>query len=191
MFPSGVIAVVVVCLLAPGAQSAWAAGPERVEIEDLVSAAPVPKGFTVTRKDVNEGGKVVGTLLILTKEGSPTRGLVQIERREISAPPARVATLKAYINAAAATWQKQGYAVKARTLPKFETIDFAKPVAIDLDATKDGAKPVVTHMEVFFDRFAYQAMCASAGEDADVKAMTDWCKSVRSPTGGAATRPAR
>src|SRR3954470_5512858 len=144
MFPSGVIALVVavvVCLFAPRAESAGPAGaataaPERVEIEGLVSAAPVPKGFTVTRKDVDEGGKVVGTILILAKEGSPTRGLVQIERREISAPPARVATLKAYINAAAATWQKQGYAVKARTLPKFESIDFVKPVAIDLDATK-------------------------------------------------------
>src|SRR5687768_7321271 len=111
------------CLLATGAGPATA-GSDRLTIEGLVSAAPVPTGFVVTRQDAKDGEKVVGHYLILTKDDSPTRALVQIERREIKERAGRVATLKAYINAAAATWQKQGYTLKPRTLPNFETIDF-------------------------------------------------------------------
>ena len=179
--------VIIVCLLATGVQPAGAA-PERVEIEGLISAAPVPAGFTVMRRDVTQRG-VTANYLVLAKDGSPTRGLVQIERREFSTRPARIDTLKAYLEAAFGSWRKKGYAVKARTLPAFETIDFAKPVLIDLDLTKEGEKPIAIHMEVFFDRFAYQTASLST-DDGELKVMIDWCKSVRPATAGAATRPA-
>ena len=170
----------VLCLVAAGAGPAPAES-HRVTLEGLVSAAPVPAGFEVARQDVKNGDEVAGHYLVLTKEGSPTRGLVQIERREIAERPARVATLKAYVNAAAATWQKQGYALRVKSVPKFETIDFAKPVPVELDATKAGESPVLIHMEVFFDKFAYQVMCVST-EPAEAKTMIEWCGSVRPVT---------
>ena len=179
----------VLCVLALGAGPGPGASG-RVTVEGLVSAAPVPAGFDVTRKDVKNGEQLVGHYLILAKEGSPTRGVVQIERREIAERRARVATLKAYANAAAATWQKQGYSLKARGVPNFETVDFAKPVSIELDATKEGESPVAIHMEVFFDQFAYQVMCVST-DAAEAKPVIEWCKSVRPLTEGPAAGPAK
>jgi hypothetical protein len=154
------------------------AASDRADIEGLVSAAPVPEGYTVRRQDAKDGNKVIGHYLLLTKEGSPTKAVIQIERREITARPARVATVKAYVNGAASTWKAQGWTAKLRSLPKFETIDFNKPVAIDLDLTKADESPMAAHMEIFFDHFTYQVLSVSS-EDASLKEMIRWSQTVR------------
>lgn len=151
---------------------------ERITIDGLVSAAPVPEGFSVRKQDLKNGEEVVGHLLIVLKEGVRTAGIVQIERRTVATRAARVATLKAYVNAAADTWKQRGYAVKVKALPDFEKVDMTKPVIVELDATKEGQAAAVVFMKVFFDQFAFAVTCSST-DPAYEKAMIAWCHTVR------------
>lgn len=181
--------LMVACFLVVGSLAAQAA-PQRVEIEGLVTAAPVPEGYALARRDLQEGGETKAHMLLVGRDGSPTRASVLIERREVKTRPAQIATLKAYVNAAAATWQQQGWTVKSRTVLTLERVDFAQPVVVELVATKEGQPPMMIHLKVMFEQFPCSVMTLSSDEG-QLKQMLEWSQTVRPIPGAPATRPAK
>lgn len=169
--------------------SAFAA--ERITLAGLVTADPVPAEYEVRQQDIKDGQRVALNLLVVMKEGSTTAAVVQIDRRTIAEKPARLAALKAYVNSNADSWAQRGYGVKVKSLPDLETIDFSKPVDIELEATKEGEATRTLHIRIIFDKFAYMIMCIS-NEPAQGKTMLAWARSVQPAKEAAATtQPAK
>jgi hypothetical protein len=183
------IALITLCLVTVCLRPVKAAS-ERVTIDGLISADPFPAGFSVTQRDVKQGDRVVANNLLFTKTDSPTRAMILIERREIADRAARAAKIKAYLTAAAAPWLKQGWVVQVRSLPNLDTVDFSQPIVIDLDATKDGHKPIAIDLQIIFEKFAYE-MESLSSDAAELKTMIAWCASVRPLEQPPATQPAK
>jgi hypothetical protein len=67
-----------------------AAPPDRITIEGLITADPLPAGFVVTRKDVKQAGEIRATNLAVAKTDSSTRAVgVRSQNGRLRSPRSR------------------------------------------------------------------------------------------------------
>lgn len=163
---------------------------ERITIDGLVPAAPLPEGFSVRKQDIKNGEVIGGHLLIVTKEGVRTAGIVQIEKRDFTKRAARVAAFKGYFNSTIESWRQRGFTVTGKAVPDMDNLDFSKPVIVVMNAAKEGESSVAIYMKVFFTQYAYAVMCTS-GDPASGKTMITWCGTVEPISQGTASQPAQ
>ncbi|MGH7135276.1 MAG: hypothetical protein ACREHD_06010 [Pirellulales bacterium] len=52
---------------------------ERVTLENLVTAKPLPEGYASSASEMKEGDKLEGNMIIIQKEGSTSKVVITIE----------------------------------------------------------------------------------------------------------------
>jgi len=155
------------------------AEPKRITIEDLVTAAPLPEDYAISRKDIKDGDKLLGHKLFLTNGDAVSKAIVTVETKKITKREEKVAATKGYINGLARTFQDAGLKLVDKTIPEIDKNEFSKRVTVDLVYEKpdDGSK-LYLQIQVFFTDLGYNvAVISDTKEDHDV--LTKWASSVK------------
>jgi hypothetical protein len=155
------------------------AEPKRITIEDLVTAAPLPANYAISRKDIKDGEKLHGHKLFLTNGDQVSKAIVTVETRKITKREEKVAATKGYVNGLARTFQDAGLKLVEKKIPEIDKNDFSKPLTVDLvyEKTDDGSKLYLQILVFFTDRGYNVAVISDSKEDHDV--LTKWARSVK------------
>lgn len=153
--------------------------PKRIVIEDLVTTAPLPAEYVITRKDITDGDKLLGHKLFLTKGEQVSKAIVTVETRKITKREEKVAARKGYVNGLAQTFREAGLKLVEKQIPEIDKNDFAKRLTVDLVYEKpdDGSK-LYLQIQVFFTDLGYSVAVISDNK-ADHDVLTKWASSVQ------------
>ncbi|HXT57889.1 MAG TPA: hypothetical protein VN699_04610, partial [Pirellulales bacterium] len=97
--------------------------PERVTIEELVTAEPVPEGYDLTASELKNGDELLGHQILVTKEGAVSKASVTIETRDLLDKPHKIAALKGYVNGTTKTLANAGLKLVKKHIPDIEKVN--------------------------------------------------------------------
>ncbi len=155
------------------------AEPKRITIEDLVTSAPLPPDYAISRKDIKDGDKMLGHKLFLTNGEAVSKAIVTVETRKISKREEKAAATKAYVNVLAKTVQEAGFKLVDKKIPEIDKNDFSKPLNVDLIYEKpdDGSKLYVQIRVFFTDQGYHVAVISDSKGEHDI--LTKWASSEK------------
>ena len=176
------VAVVVLCVIsAAGAaeksKSKKTRDEKRITIDELVTAAPLPKDYEITRQEVEIKGKLLGHKLLLTKEDAVSKAIVTVENRKVSTRDEKVAATKAYVNGASRLFSEAGLKLAKKEIPDLDQADFDEPIVVSLVYEKPDGEQLLVQVRTFFTDTGHSVLVVADDED-EYKMLTKWAKSV-------------
>lgn len=151
---------------------------DRVELEGLVTASPVPAGYQVSRKDFSQGASVYANKVFVMQEGTAAKVVITIERRQLTANGDKVAAFKGYVNGTVESLTKTGLKVAKQKVPDLAKADLSQRQTVDLTlAGADGAETYV-QIQIFFAGFGYNVITLATSKR-DYELLTRWANSVQ------------
>jgi hypothetical protein len=174
--------VLLLCVTAPSGALSQTLGSkfsaDRLSEVSLSMPEP-PIGYVVTKQAIESNGNVQGFIVAVVKEGSQANVVVTVEAGFDRSPrAARVAALKAYVNATAVSFHKAGFELVTKDLPDVEKLDYDKPIQIDLEFANADKKRVLTRQFIFFTKKGYLVQIAAPNEK-DLEALSEWARHIR------------
>jgi hypothetical protein len=152
--------------------------PKRITIENLITAAPLPEDYWISRENFLDGDRVVGHKLLLTKERVVSKVIVQIQKRKLTTREEKAAAAKEYVIAITESFHEAGLKVVEKKLPDLGKSDFRKRMFMDLiyERPGDGSRLYV-QMQVYFTDLAHTVLVISDSRE-DHAMLTRWARSV-------------
>lgn len=150
---------------------------KRVDIEGLVTAAPLPKDYEIKRQDIENAGKVLGYKLLLTNDDTVSKAIVSIENRKVSSREEKVAATKGYINGPARTFAEAGLKLVDKKIPDLDKADFDEPVVVDLVYEKEDGDQLLVQIRAFFTDVGHSVLVVADSKD-NYNLLARWAKSV-------------
>lgn len=150
---------------------------KRIDIEGLVTAAPLPKDYEIKRQDIENEGKVLGYKLLLTNDDALSKAIVSIENRKVSLRGEKVAATKAYINGPARTFAEAGLKLVDKKVPDLDKADFDEPIVVDLVYEKEDGDRLLVQIRTFFTDVGHNVLVVADSQD-NYDLLTKWAKSV-------------
>jgi hypothetical protein len=151
---------------------------QRVELEGLLTAEPVPAGYQVSRQDVKNGDEVALHQVLIAKPEATSRVAVTVEPRKMPTRLHKSAALKAYINATASSLVKAGLTLSGKNIPDIEKADLSTRQVAELTFTRPDKADVYVQIQVFFTDIGYNAVILST-DKADYDALCKWATSIQ------------
>jgi hypothetical protein len=150
----------------------------RITIENLITAAPLPADYEVSREDFLDGNKVVGHKLLLARDRAVSKIIVQIESRKLTTRDEKAAAAKDYVLGVMQSFHQAGLTTVEKKLPDIAKNDFKKRALADFiyKHPEDGRRLYV-QMQIFFTDRGYTVLVVSDNED-DHASLTRWARSV-------------
>ena len=154
--------------------------PRRMTIENLITAAPLPSDYSVSRENFLHGDKVVGHKLLVTKDGSVSKVIVQIENRRLATRDEKAAAAKDYVLGVMQSLHQAGLKAVEKNLPRIEKSEFkTRQVADFIYERRDDGSRLFVQMQFFFTDRGYTVLVVSDNEQ-DHTLLTRWARSVLS-----------
>jgi putative ribosome biogenesis GTPase RsgA len=151
---------------------------KRIPIEGLVTAAPLPEYYAIGRQDILDGDEVVGHKLLLSRNQTVSKVIVQIETRKLKTREEKVAAMKSYLIGVTQSFHDAGLKVVEKKLPDIDKSDFKKRILIDSVYENPAARnALLVQMQVFFTDQGYTVLIISDNE-VDHALLTKWARSV-------------
>jgi hypothetical protein len=150
----------------------------RITIEHLITAAPLPADYQVSREVFLNGEKIVGDKLMLTRDEAVSKVIVQIENRKLATRDERAAAAKDYVLGVMQSFHQAGLRAVEKKLPELEKNEFKKQTLADFIYKRpaDGGRLFV-QLQVFFTDRGYTVLVISDNEQ-DHALLTHWARSV-------------
>ena len=150
----------------------------RIDIEKLITAAPLPEGYSIARENFLNGKKLVGHKLLMTKEGALAKVIVQIENRKVATDEDKRAAAKDYVLGVMQSFREAGLRAVEKKLPEIDKNDFKKRALAEFiyERPEDGSRLFV-QMQLFFTDRGHAVLIISDNE-ADHALLTRWARSV-------------
>jgi hypothetical protein len=151
---------------------------QRITIENLITAAPLPADYQVSREVFLNGEKIVGDKLMLTRDKAVSKVIVQIENRKLATRGEKAAAAKDCVLGIMQSFHEAGLRAVEKQLPELEKNDFKKRTFADFiyERPRDGSQLYV-QMQVFFTDHGYTVLVVSDNEH-DHALLTHWARSV-------------
>lgn len=160
------------------AQAAPPKKADRVTVEGLITADPLPKGYAATKTELKEEEKLEAYLLMFTKEGAVSKVAVTIETRTLTNRAEKIAALKGYVNGTTQTLTNAGMKLVKKKIPNIDKVNVEKRTTCEfVYETAEGA-PIDVQIQVFFTDKGHDVLVIADNKD-DYKALTKWAKSIR------------
>jgi hypothetical protein len=174
----------------PGAAPAAPAQARQITIEGLVTADPLPPGYTVTRSDIVENGELRGRLLSIANPESQSNVKVGIDVRDFTARGARVAAAKDYVNTGVAAIRDKGWNLTEQRIPDLDNNDFQQRVIVELFCEDpDNGEKLTAQLQIFFAKSGYSVVII-ADNRKDYDMLCRWALSLKEKAGAGAGAPA-
>lgn len=155
-----------------------AAGPS-VKIANLVTAAPIPEGYAVQVTELKDGGKVLGHMIVVGKEGKLSKVVIKVEAREIASREEKLAATKAYLNGFVQGMSEGGLTLASKTVPSdLSKVNVDRRQSYVLGFMTPAKKILVTQVQIFFAKGGYLIQVIGEGKD-DFTALSRWARSVK------------
>jgi hypothetical protein len=155
---------------------------KRITIENLITAAPLPADYVVSREVFLNGEKIVGDKLMLTRDAAVSKVIVQIESRNLATRDEKAAAAKDYVLGVMQSFHQAGLRAVEKKLPKIEKSDFKKREFADFiyERPQDGSRLFV-QTQIFFTDRGHTVLVVSDNEQ-DHALLTHWARSVLPPS---------
>lgn len=150
---------------------------QRVTIEELLTAAPVPDGYDVTLKELKNGDKLLGHQLLFTKEGQVSKVMTTIEDRKLPDKAYKIAALKGYINGTAGMFADAGLKLVKKQIPDVEKLNVDKRTRCSLVYNTAEGADIYVQMQIFFTDHGYSITVLADNEE-DYKALSKWAETI-------------
>lgn len=146
-------------------------------IEGLIIAAPLPSGYKTQRQDLTRDGKVVGSRIVVQKEGSFAKVLMNVENRDLPTKGHKMAALKGYVNGTVNVLTNAGFKLTKMDMPDASKINVSKRTTCKFTFTDPQNNEVYLEIQVFFAKAGYSAAVISKSRD-DYRVLSEWASSV-------------
>jgi hypothetical protein len=151
---------------------------------NLISAPPLPEGYSMRNQEIKDGEKILGTRLMLIDKTERPKIVITIEQRELPTERHKMASLKAYINAIAVQCKTAGFTLITQEIPDVSKIDFSKQTTAKFTFDKPDKSRVVVGARVFFTNIGYCVYVFADNED-EFKQLSTWSASIQEDKGPA------
>jgi hypothetical protein len=180
----------IVCLTAFFAADSYAQGEpklgprpkpaqKRINIENLITAAPLPDDYEIERRDIREEDRLLGYKLTLTSEGAVSKAIVSIDRQKAKTRKQQVTAADTYIYGIVQSFRAAGLQPVKKEIPDIDDHDFKKRLTVNLiyKDPADGSRLFV-QMQIFFTDHGHTVLVVSDNEE-DHALLTRWARSIR------------
>jgi hypothetical protein len=150
---------------------------ERVTIEELLTAAPVPEGYAVTLKELKNGDDLLGHQLLFTKEEQVSKVMATIEDRKLPDKGHKIAALKGYINGTARMFSDAGLKLVKKEIPDVEKLNVNKRTKCSLVYQTAEGGEIYVQMQIFFTDHGYSLTVIADNKD-DYDALAEWASTI-------------
>jgi len=163
----------------PNSGSRERSATQRINIDNLITSAPLPENYEIARRDIKEGDKLLGHKLTLTKEGAVSKVIVSVDRRRIATRAEMVRAADTYIYGIVQSFRAAGLKPVAREIPEIDEHDFKKRLIVKLvyNDPADGSRLLV-QIQIFFADRGHTVLVVSDNEEEHAM-LTGWAGSVR------------
>jgi len=151
--------------------------PERVTIEELVTAEPVPEGYDLTASELKNGDELLGHQILVTKEGAVSKASVTIETRDLLDKPHKIAALKGYVNGTTKTLANAGLKLVKKHIPDIEKVNVDNRTRCNFIYQRPDGSEIYVHIQVFFTNHGHNVLVITDNKD-DFKALGKWADSI-------------
>jgi hypothetical protein len=148
-----------------------------VTIENLVTAQPVPEGYSVSLNELKNGETLLGHQLVFSKEGAVSKVMVTVEERKLPDKAYKITALKGYINGTAKSFAGAGLKLVKKDLPDMEKVDVNKRTRCSLTYKTAEGGDIFIQMQILFTDVGYNVMVV-ADNDGDYQALTKWAETI-------------
>lgn len=155
-----------------------AAAEERIELHDLITAAPLPAGYESKRQDFQTTDGNGNTLILVSKPGDKSRVQVTIDNKKLATKEEKLAAFKGYVNGIHGMFTKRGYAAIEIETPDTKTLDPDKRLDLRMKLKK-GTDLLYVDAEVFFTDHGY-TVWSVAHNPTERQTLKAWIGTVRS-----------
>jgi hypothetical protein len=159
------------------AQKTKPATTEPVTIEKLVTAQPVPEGYTTSRNELKDGEKLLGRRLVFSKEGAVSKVMVSVENRKLPDKDHKVTALKGYINGTAKSLAAAGLELVKKDIPDIAKVNVDKRTKCSLAYKNAEGGDFFVQMQILFTDVGYNIMVVADNEE-DYKALAKWAETI-------------
>ncbi|MCE9607377.1 MAG: hypothetical protein K8U03_21030 [Planctomycetia bacterium] len=174
---AGLLAATILTTIFTVAPRVGAAEEERVVLFEMVSCAPVPKGYEAQRRDFENAGPSGSTLILLTTPANKSRVSITVEKQKLIGKDQKVAAFKTYVNGIHGLFTKKGYRTVEIEHPDSRTLDPDQKLDLRLKLQKDGAFLYVD-ARIFFTDQGYTVWSVAQNEE-ERKLLMAWAATVR------------
>jgi hypothetical protein len=150
---------------------------ERVTIENLVTAQPVPEGYDVTPNELKEGDELLGRQLLITKEGAVSKVSVTAETRDLPEKDYKLAALKGYVNGTTKTLSEAGLKLVKKQIPDVEKLNVNKRTKCSFVYERPDGSEIYVQMQIFFTNHGHSVLVIADNKD-DYKSLTKWADTI-------------
>jgi hypothetical protein len=149
-----------------------------VTIENLVTAQPVPEGYSPSLNELKDGETLLGHRLVFSKEGAVSKVMVSVEKRKLPDKDHKVTALKGYINGTAKSLAAAGLKLVKKDIPDIEKVNVNKRTRCSLTYKTAEGGDIFVQMQILFTDVGYNIMVVADNED-DYKALTKWAETIQ------------
>jgi hypothetical protein len=150
--------------------------------DNLISAPPLPEGYTMRSLEIKDGERKLGTRLILIDKTERPKIVITVEQRELPSERHKMASLKAYINSVAVQCRTAGFKLVTQEIPDITKIDFSKQTTAKFTYDKPDKSRVVVGARAFFTNIGYCVYVFADDED-EFKQLSAWAASIQEDKG--------
>jgi hypothetical protein len=151
----------------------------RITIEGLVTADPLPAGYTVTRNEMIDNGESLGYHLLFAKRGSKSMISATILTEDFTARADRIAAAKTYVNTAISHYGDKGFKLVEQRVPEIDNANLQQKLIVELifDDPNERSK-FLLQMQIFFGKSSYNVAIAAYDKD-DYEMLARWALSMQ------------
>ncbi len=167
-----------------GAAPAAPARAGRITIEGLVTADPLPPGYTVTRSEVLDNGASLGHHLLFAKRDSKSMISATILTEDFTARAERIAAAKTYVDTAISHYRDKGFKLVEKRIPDIDNENLQQKLMVEFvfDDPNERNK-FLLQMQIFFGKWSYNVAIAAYDKD-DYQMLAQWALSLQEKAGG-------
>ena len=167
-----------VCILAIFLSVLTLTAEERQTYEKLITAAALPDGYKMIRKDVKNNAKVLATKLTLYKEGVVSKVIVTVERHKLPTDGHRLAALKGYVNGNAKALAASGLRIVSKDIPDLSNLDYSKRTIVSMMFEDAEKKSYYVEIQTFFSDVGHNILVIATSKK-ELKMLSAWSASVK------------
>ncbi len=147
--------------------------------QPLVTMHEPPLGFIVAKQPLILEGELIGFQVQVLSEEAVDKVAVNVELRDLSEHPHRVAATKAYVNATVDELKSHGFTPQPLdSPPDVESHNFDTPFVIDIKLVDEAGITLLIRKRIFFTDKGYNMTIISSKEQG-LEQLDDWAKSIK------------
>jgi hypothetical protein len=175
MYTKTLIISVIFCIYSTvGAQES-----KKIDIQGLFTSSDIPTGYTSSKQEIKQGDKILGHKVLITKQGSASKVVLNREARKISTKGQKVAAFKGYINGTAKSLQQAGLKLSKHSIPDISKAGLSKLQIVELTFTAADGTSIFVQIQVLFIKDTGSHALILTTDKQDYISLSKWASTVQ------------